>query len=86
MAGEAAAAQGGGGKFYGILGGISGAALGFIMANVPGMLAGAVAGNRLGSIRDTKGKSVYEVFQQLPASDRAKVCNTFQPSCSLMVS
>lgn len=73
MSGEAAAAQGGSGKFYGILGGVSGAALGFIMANVPGMLAGAVAGNRLGSIRDTKGKSVYEVFQQLPSSDRAKV-------------
>lgn len=73
MAGETAAPQGGSGRLYGILGGVSGAALGFIMANVPGMLAGAVAGNRLGAIRDTKGKSVYEVFQQLPASDRAKV-------------
>ena len=27
------------------------------------MLAGAVAGNRLGAVRDAKGKSVYSVFQ-----------------------
>jgi len=63
----------GDGKFYGILGGISGAALGFIVGNVPGLLAGAVAGNRLGAIRDTKGKSVYEVFHQLPQAEKAKV-------------
>ncbi|KAF8422871.1 hypothetical protein EV426DRAFT_149634 [Tirmania nivea] len=66
----------GGGKLYGIVGGISGAALGFIVGSVPGMFAGAVAGNRLGAVRDAKGKSVYEVFQQLPQSDKAKVsCN-----------
>lgn len=51
------------GKFWGVLGGVSGGALGFIVANVPGMLAGAVAGNRLGAVRDAKGKSVYAVFQ-----------------------
>lgn len=51
------------GRFWGLLGGGSGAALGFIVANVPGALAGAVAGNRLGAIRDAKGKSVYSVFQ-----------------------
>ena len=51
------------GRFWGVVGGLSGGALGFIVANVPGMLAGAVAGNRLGAIRDTKGKSVYAVFQ-----------------------
>lgn len=50
-------------KFWGMLGGASGAGLGFIVANVPGLLAGAVAGNRLGAIRDAKGKSVYSVFQ-----------------------
>jgi diphthamide biosynthesis protein 4 len=54
------------GKFWSILGGLSGATMGFIIANFPGMLAGAVAGNRLGSIRDAKGKSVYSVFQELP--------------------
>jgi len=51
------------GKFWGVIGGLSGAAMGFIVANVPGLLAGAVAGNRLGAVRDAKGKSVYAVFQ-----------------------
>jgi curved DNA-binding protein CbpA len=54
------------GKFWSVVGGLSGAAMGFIIANFPGMLAGAVAGNRLGSIRDSRGKSVYSVFQELP--------------------
>lgn len=53
-------------KFWSVIGGLSGAALGFIVANFPGLLAGAVAGNRLGAIRDAKGKSVYSVFQELP--------------------
>ena len=38
-------------KFWGLIGGLSGGALGFIMANFPGMVAGAVAGNRLGAVR-----------------------------------
>lgn len=54
------------GKFWSVVGGLSGAAMGFIIANFPGMVAGAVAGNRLGSIRDSRGKSVYSVFQELP--------------------
>lgn len=61
------------GKFWSLLGGLSGGALGFIVANVPGMVAGAVAGNRLGAVRDAKGKSVYAVYQELPADDRAKL-------------
>ncbi|KAK0731030.1 hypothetical protein B0H67DRAFT_563595 [Lasiosphaeris hirsuta] len=61
------------GKFWSVLGGISGGTLGFIVANVPGLLAGAVAGNRLGAVRDAKGKSVYAVFQELPQSDRARL-------------
>lgn len=60
-------------RFWGLLGGASGGALGFIVANVPGLLAGAVAGNRLGAIRDTQGKSVYAVFQELPQGDRARL-------------
>lgn len=59
------------GKFWGMAGGVSGGVLGFILANFPGLMAGAVAGNRLGAIRDAKGKSVYEVFQALPQSERA---------------
>ena len=61
------------GKFWSVIGGLSGAALGFIVANFPGMVAGAVAGNRLGSIRDARGKSVYEVYQALPQSEKARL-------------
>lgn len=51
--------------FWSIVGGLSGGAMGFIVANMPGAIAGAVAGNRLGAIRDKRGKSVYSVFQEL---------------------
>lgn len=51
------------GKFWGLVGGLSGAAMGFIVANFPGAIAGGVAGNRLGAVRDAHGKSVYAVFQ-----------------------
>lgn len=61
------------GKFWGMIGGASGAGLGFIVANVPGLVAGAVAGNRLGAVRDAKGKSVYSVFQELPQGQKAKL-------------
>lgn len=61
------------GKFWSVIGGLSGGAMGFIMANFPGMVAGAVAGNRLGSVRDAKGKSVYSVFQELPQADKARL-------------
>jgi hypothetical protein len=61
------------GKFWSLIGGLSGGALGFILANFPGMLAGAVAGNRLGAVRDAKGKSVYAVFQELPQADKARL-------------
>ncbi|CAK47317.1 uncharacterized J domain-containing protein C63.13 [Aspergillus awamori] len=60
-------------RFWSVIGGISGGALGFIVANAPGALAGAVAGNRLGAVRDAKGKSVYDVFLQLPQTDRARL-------------
>lgn len=61
------------GKFWSVVGGLSGGAMGFIIANFPGAIAGAVAGNRLGAIRDSKGKSVYSVFQELPQADKAKL-------------
>ncbi|RAL06748.1 putative DnaJ chaperone (Caj1) [Aspergillus homomorphus CBS 101889] len=60
-------------RFWSIVGGISGGALGFIIGNAPGALAGAVAGNRLGAVRDARGKSVYEVFLELPQTDRARL-------------
>ncbi|KAF2112447.1 DnaJ domain-containing protein [Lophiotrema nucula] len=61
------------GKFWSVVGGLSGGAMGFIVANFPGMVAGAVAGNRLGAVRDAKGKSVYAVFQELPQADKARM-------------
>ena len=51
------------GKFWRVVGGLSGGAMVFIIANFPGAIAGAVAGNRLGAVRDARGKSVYSVFQ-----------------------
>lgn len=55
------------------VGSASGAGLGFILGNIPGAIGGAVLGNRLGLIRDRKGKSVSEVFMGLGASQRAEV-------------
>ena len=64
------------GKFWSVIGGLSGGAMGFIVANFPGMVAGAVAGNRLGSVRDAKGKSVYAVFQEMPQADKARLLSS----------
>jgi len=47
--------------------------LGFIVGNVPGAVAGAALGNRLGAIRDAKGKSVAQVFTTLDAGAKAEV-------------
>lgn len=55
------------------IGALGGASLGFIIANLPGLLAGAVAGNRLGAIRDAKGKSVAVVFSQLGGDQKAEI-------------
>jgi len=55
------------------LGTASGAGIGFIMANIPGALIGGAAGNRLGAIRDAKGKSVGQVFLQLGGNQKAEI-------------
>ena len=47
--------------------------LGYIVANVPGAVAGAALGNRLGAVRDAKGKSVAEVFVTLDPGAKAEV-------------
>ncbi|KAK9247890.1 DnaJ domain-containing protein [Lipomyces tetrasporus] len=65
--------QRGSSKFYTILTGLAGGVIGFTIANVPGALAGLAVGAKLGSIRDSRGKAVYEVFQELPREDRARV-------------
>lgn len=59
--------------FWSIVGGVSGGAMGFIVANLPGAIAGAVAGNRLGAIRDKRGKSVYSVFQELEQPEKMRL-------------
>ncbi|KAB5551288.1 hypothetical protein GE09DRAFT_1125631 [Coniochaeta sp. 2T2.1] len=61
------------GRFWSMIGMVSGAGLGFIIGNFPGLIGGAVAGNRLGAVRDAKGKSVYSVFQELPQDERARL-------------
>lgn len=75
------------GKFWSIVGGLSGGAMGFIVANFPGAVAGAVAGNRLGAVRDSRGKSVYAVFQvsQQCFLERTRQCrraNALNPGAS----
>jgi diphthamide biosynthesis protein 4 len=59
--------------FWSIIGGASGGAMGFIVGNFPGAVAGAVAGNRLGAIRDKRGKSVYSVFQELDQPEKMRL-------------
>ncbi|KAI1132307.1 DnaJ domain-containing protein [Nemania abortiva] len=61
------------GKFWAVAGGMAGGVLGFIAANFPGAIAGMVAGNRFGAIRDARGKSVYDVYQELPQADRTRL-------------
>jgi len=55
------------------VGAASGAGIGFIMANLPGAVVGGIAGNRLGAIRDAKGKPVGVVFAQLTGNQKAEV-------------
>lgn len=54
-------------------GAVSGGGVGFIVGNVPGLMVGAFAGNRLGAIRDAKGKSVAAVFSELGGNQKAEV-------------
>ena len=56
-------------------GAVSGGGVGFIVGNVPGLMVGAFAGNRLGAIRDAKGKSVAAVFSELGGNQKAEVCH-----------
>lgn len=57
---------------------VCGAGIGFIVANVPGLMVGAYAGNRLGAIRDAKGKSVAAVFAELGGGQKAEVSIVFR--------
>ncbi|KAG8836530.1 hypothetical protein FRB91_010615 [Serendipita sp. 411] len=55
------------------LGAASGAGLGFIIANVPGALVGGFVGNRVGAIRDAKGRAVITVFNDLASEQKAEI-------------
>ncbi|KAK7064011.1 DnaJ-domain-containing protein [Favolaschia claudopus] len=59
--------------WWAYLGAVCGAGVGFIIANFPGLMLGAVAGNRLGSVRDAKGKSVAAVFSELGGNQKAEI-------------
>ncbi|KAJ7675360.1 DnaJ domain-containing protein [Mycena rosella] len=59
--------------WWSYLGAVTGAGLGFIIANFPGLMLGAVAGNRLGAVRDAKGKSVAAVFSDLGGNQKAEI-------------
>ncbi|KAJ6621123.1 DnaJ domain-containing protein [Mycena sp. CBHHK59/15] len=59
--------------WWAYLGMICGAGIGFIIANFPGLMLGAVAGNRLGAVRDAKGKSVAAVFNELGGNQKAEI-------------
>jgi hypothetical protein len=59
--------------FWNWVGTACGGGIGYIIANVPGLMLGALAGNRLGAIRDAKGKSVAAVFSELNGTQRAEV-------------
>jgi curved DNA-binding protein CbpA len=61
------------GYFWQPIGGASGAALGFIFANIPGLIGGYALGSWAGAVRDKKGKSVMEVFNELPQKKKAEV-------------
>ncbi|KIJ45597.1 hypothetical protein M422DRAFT_227254 [Sphaerobolus stellatus SS14] len=55
------------------IGAASGGAIGYIIANIPGMVFGGYAGNKLGAIRDAKGKPVAVVFTQLGGGQKAEI-------------
>jgi len=55
------------------VGAACGGGIGFIVANVPGLMLGAFAGNRLGAVRDAKGKSVAAVFSELGGEQKAEI-------------
>ncbi|KAJ6503277.1 DnaJ domain-containing protein [Mycena vitilis] len=59
--------------WWSYLGAVCGGGMGFIFANFPGLMLGAVAGNRLGAIRDAKGKSVASVFTELGGNQKAEI-------------
>lgn len=65
--------HGGGFGLWSWVGGLSGAALGFIIMNLPGAVAGFAGGRYLGGMRDKHGASVMTVFQSMPSDKRREL-------------
>jgi hypothetical protein len=61
------------GFLWWLLGMFAGLLIGLIIANIPGMILGAWAGGKLGSIRDNKGKPVAQVFGELKREQKYQV-------------
>lgn len=59
--------------WWSYVGAVCGGGVGFIVANLPGLMLGAYAGNRLGAVRDAKGKSVAAVFSELGGTQKAEI-------------
>jgi len=55
------------------VGALSGAAIGFIVGNIPGAVIGGYGGSKLGAIRDNKGVSVYEAFSKLSRQQKSAI-------------
>lgn len=59
--------------FWQPLGAVSGVCLGFIVANIPGAIAGYAAGSWMGKIRDKKGMSVLDFYKNLPLDRKTEL-------------
>ena len=65
--------------WWSYFGAVCGGGLGFIIGNIPGLMLGGYAGNRLGAVRDAKGKSVAAVFSELGGTQKAEVSRLRDP-------
>ncbi|KAJ2745163.1 hypothetical protein GGI20_002388 [Coemansia sp. BCRC 34301] len=59
--------------WWSTVGMVSGATMGFIVANVPGAVIGGFAGRKIGAVRDATGRPVYESFKELPHARKLQV-------------
>jgi len=59
--------------YYTPVGSVAGGVLGFIVMNIPGLIAGAFFGYTMGSIRDRNGMSVYDAFCKLEGDKRHEI-------------
>ncbi|KAG5456047.1 MAG: hypothetical protein BJ554DRAFT_4322, partial [Olpidium bornovanus] len=69
--------------FWTPVGTIAGIVLGFIIANLPGAVLGGYAGNKLGVVRDNKGKSVMEVFNSFSHQRKRDILSAIAKKAAL---